>query len=211
MEEKPLIELIEQIVSARKEYEDGGRDSCLRQMESAAEELAQNLELSTTAAMAFSYVFYEASFGRLPNREAVTNFLIPDTNILNRLECIWMLLEKGLIKAHRQPRNPVRVFYVEQDVAKAILANKLPFGEQTLFKDHEHTAHSIIAVASESGEDFMLLFDDMQQGCILKKPEGKGYDTYWLGKLVLEEDDLGTIIDILNEMLKQNRLPMPQK
>jgi hypothetical protein len=211
VEKKPLIGLIEIIVTARKEFEDGGNESSVRRMEAAAEALALRLEVTTTAAMAFSYVFYEASWGRLPSREGVTNFLPPCTNMVNRLECLWVLLDKGLIKAYRPARNPVRLFYVEQEVAANTLANKSPSGEQTLFKVNEHSTRRITAVASEGGEDFLLMLDDIQKGYILKKPEGKGYDTYWLGKLVLEEDDIRTIIETLNEMLEQNRLPESQK
>lgn len=206
MKEKPLIELIEQIVTARKEFDDEGREYCVRRMKAVAEALAQRLDLTVTAAMAFSYVFYEASWGRLPNREGVMNFLPPDTNMVNRLECIWKLLDKGLINAYRHARNPVRLFYVEQVVAEAVLANKPPIGVQSLFKVNEHANRRITAVASEGGEDYLLMLDEMPQGYILRKSDETGYEAYWLGELVLEEDGLGAILEALNDLFEQGRL-----
>ncbi len=210
MKNKTLIELIEIIITVRKEFEDSGNESSSRRIKAAAEILAHRLELTTTAAIAFSFVFFEASWGRMPSREGVMDFLPPETSMVNRFECLWRLLDVGLVKSYKQIRSPVRIFYLEKNTAMKICSNISPLETPSLFKVNEKATGRITALASDGSDDYLLLIGEVQYGYILRKSDATGYEAFWLGELVLESENIDSVMESLNEMLDSGQLKYEQ-
>lgn len=211
MEQETLVMLIERIVDCRTKYDDDGCERCLDQMKATGNILSMRLDITTSSALAFAKIFVEASFGRLMTRESVVRFLPPDTNIVDRLECIWDLLDRSLIGCYQGGRNPIRTFFLTTSVCKAILQNCNPNeAEQNNALRKKGDRRITIAISSRSKSDYIILLDGNSTGFILHKSVGEGFDVFWLGKQIMEGDDIEVILESMNEMLSEGKLQSTQ-
>lgn len=197
MREKTLIELIEDVVKFRQEYDDTQDESNILMLNDRAAILAERMDCSNMAAVCFAFILNEASWGRMPTRNDIMKFLPPRTQIVERLECIWELLDRKLIQIYKPARNPIRHFYIDQEIAEKIVANRIPVIKSvSLFHDEEDRK---VRISATNDSDFEIMLDGKVAGYILTSAHGNIYEVYWHGVLVYQGEELSGIVEWLND------------
>lgn len=209
MEDKTLIELIEEICSFGNNYLESDDESNILMLNDRASILAERMGCSNVAAICFAYILTEAAWGRMPTRSEIMKFLPPTTSIVERLECIWELLDKKLVMMYKPARNPIRQFYIDQDIAEKVVANRVPStAKQSLFPIEEYRKVRINATSGKN--DYEILLDGKVVGFILMSAENSSYEVYWLGLLVHSSEELSGIVEWLNEAYDNGTLKSSQ-
>lgn len=209
MREKTLIELIEEIVKFGHLYHESQDESHVLMMHDRASILSERMGCNTVAAICFAFILVEAAWGRMPTRSDVMRFLPPKTSVTERLKCLWELLDKKLIQMYRPARNPVRHFFIDQEVAEKVVANRVPTTtHQSLFPIEEYRQVRINATSGQN--DYEILVEGKVIGFILLSADNCTYEVYWLGQLVHQGIELSEIVEWLNEAYSNGELKSTQ-
>jgi hypothetical protein len=164
---------------------------------------------SNVAAICFAFILFEAAWGRMPTRSDIMKFLPPSTSIVERLEGVWELLNKKLILVYKPMKNPIRHFYIDQDVAEKVVANRVPTTtHQSLFPIEEYRQVRINATSGQN--DYEILLDGKVVGFIMMSADNCTYEVYWLGLLVHSSDEFSGIVEWLNEAYDNGTLKPSQ-
>lgn len=209
MSEKTLIQLIDEIVHFGHHFEETHDKSHILMINDRASILGDRLGCSTPAAMCFAFILSEAAWGRLPARSDIMKFLPENTTMADRLECLWELLDKKLVQIYKPARSPIRQFYIDQEVAEKIVANRVPCTNNSLLFPAAN-ARKVCINASCSGKDYEILLEGSVVGFILMSAINETYEVYWKGLLVHAAEDLSSIVEWLNEAYDNGTLKSSQ-
>jgi len=209
MKDKTLVELIEDILEASSQYEDTLDEAHILILNDRASVLSERMGCSNVAAICFAFILFEAAWGRMPTRSDIMKFLPPSTSIVERLEGVWELLNKKLILVYKPMKNPRRHFYIDQDVAEKVVANRVPTTtHQSLFPIEEYRQVRINATSGQN--DYEILLDGKVVGFIMMSADNCTYEVYWLGLLVHSSDEFSGIVEWLNEAYDNGTLKPSQ-
>lgn len=198
MKEKTLIEEIEEIVKFGHLYHESQDESHVLMMHDRASILSERMGCNSVAGICFAFILVEAAWGRMPTRNDVMRFLPPKTSVNERLKCLWELLDKKLILMYKPARNPIRHFYIDQEVAEKIVANRVPSVRNiSLFPIEEYRKVRINATSGIN--DYEILVEGKVIGFILMSANNNTYEVYWQGLLVHAAEELSSIVEWLNE------------
>jgi len=209
MKDKTLIELIEEICSFGNNYLDSNDESNILMQNDRASVLCERIGCSNVAAICFAFILVEAAWGRMPTRSDVMRFLPPKTSVTERLQCLWELLDKKLILMYKPARNPIRHFYIDQETAEKIVANRVPSAKHhALFPIEEY--RKVTINASSGINDYEILVEGKVIGFILISASNSTYEVYWQGLLVHAAEELSIIVEWLNEAYSNGELKSTQ-
>lgn len=209
MKNKTLIQLIDEICMEGHKYLESHDESHIFIMNDCASTLAERLGCSRVAAICFAFIMTEAAWGRMPTRNDIMKFLPVNTSTVERLECIWELRDKKFVLMYKPARNPIRHFYVDQEIAEKVVANRVPTtSQQSLFPIEEY--RKVRLNASSGKNDYEILLEGKKIGFILMSASHETYEVYWQGLLVYEAEDLSSIVEWLNEAYENGTLKSTQ-
>jgi hypothetical protein len=204
MQEKTIIELVEDIIQYSNEYAETKSDPVLLLIKDRASVLSERLNVNDTSALCFSYILWQASLGHTVTRSDVMRFLPPSTNIIERLQSLWRLLDAQLINSYFPNKIPTPHYFISQEVGVLICANKVPsFKSSTTLFPKINNRLQFIAKKPKSN-DFLIMLDGKQIGFVLQKPCGKGFDVYHNGNLLFESESLNDVKERMKEIIEQN-------
>ena len=198
---------MEEVVSKRIDFDDNGNEKSMDEMLVSAGELADRLDITVEAACALAWVVYESSWGRQVDRQFLMLKFYENSSIELRFRSLWILTKRRLVRTfrNRNSPSPTLFYYLDREVCEDILAGKIEVAmEERLVNEH---ANRRITALSCGGDDYNLLLDGAPCGFVFESTNG-GYEVYWKGNLVMACDNLSTILETLNELLEQDRLPL---
>lgn len=209
MERLSMIELIEKVIVNRIDYDENGNEKSLDEMLVSALEISHRLKITVEAACALAWITFESSWGRQVDRQFLMSKLHEGSTIELRYRSLWILTASKLVRTYRNRQTPTLYFYLDREVCEAILSGKIELKNDLLI--NEHSNHRIIATTcGGESDDYQIMLDGQQSGYVIESAKG-GYEVYWNGQLLFEHDDIGNILETLNDMLEHNRLPLSQK
>jgi hypothetical protein len=192
------------------DYDDNSNEKSLDDMLLSASEIADRLNISVEAACAMAWVVFESSWGRQVDRQFLMLKFHENSSIEIRFRSLWILTKRRLVRTYRNRQTPTLYYYLDRDVCEQILSGRI----ETLFNERLENEYANRRITAQScragGDDYNLFLDGVPQGYIFESTT-IGYEVYWLGVLILEHNHIETILEILTEMLEQNRLPLSQK
>jgi hypothetical protein len=208
MNGKSLIDLIEEVIVSRMDFDDNGNEKSLDEMLVSASEIADRLDITLEAACALAWVVYESSWGRQIDRQFLMQKFHEQSTIELRFRSLWILTKRRLVSTCRARQSPTTLlYYIGKDQCELVLSGKI----ETLFNErliNEHANRRITAQSCRGGsDDYNLLLDGVPCGYVFESING-GYEVFWKGNLVMECDNLSTILETLSELLEQHRLPL---
>jgi len=208
MSEKTLIDLIEEILSGAYLYKKTDDTSHLVNIEESAMKLGERLGCSPVAAMCLAFILSEVSYGRLPTRTDIIQFLPVKIHLNERLNCLWELIELNLVLVFKPVRKPFRCFYMDQSIAEAIANNRVPNNKsENLFPENKS---KIKLKPKPQSLDYEIHLSDQLVGIALLSAKEEYYDVYWRGKHVFTGDSIDDIKDWLNHEYVKGRLSSTQ-
>lgn len=201
-----IIDLIESVVEKRMDYDDNANEKSLDEMLVSANEIADRLEITVESACALAWVVFESSFGRQVDRKFLMLKFHENSSIETRFRSLWILKKRRFVSTYRVRHSPLLLYYLDRDQSERVLSGNI----ETLFKENlinEHANRRITAQSCGGSDDYNLLLDGVPCGFVFESING-GYEVYWKGNLVMACDNLSTILETLNELLEQDRLPL---
>lgn len=209
MKEKTIIQLIEEIVKFRQLYDETQDESHVLMMNDRASILSERLGCGNVAAICLAFILTEVAWGRMPTRADIMKLLPPRTTLVERLECLWELLDKKIVLTYKPARNPIRHFYIDQEIAEILVANRVPSAKHhALFPIEEY--RKVTINASTGKNDYEILLEGMVIGFILMSATNQMYEVYWQGLLVHAAEELAGIVEWLNEAYDRGTLRSTQ-
>ena len=204
-----IVDLIENVVSKRMDFDDNENERSLDEMLVSAGEIAARLDITLEAACALAWITFESSWGRQVDRQFLMLKFHEDSSIELRFRSLWILTKRRLVRTfrNRNSPSPTLFYYLDREVCEHLLAGKIEVAKEERLVN-EHANRRITALSCRgSGDDYNLLLDGVPCGFVFESING-GYEVYWKGNLVMACDNLSTILETLNELLEQDRLPL---